>query len=200
MVADCRLIGRRTLPNQPEPQETVHFTARVRLSKQTPTAVTGKTPQMSADSIIEAADIYRVYFHGPAYQVLERAWWDGKRMVGADGQRPARQSPAVRSADAHGAAADRALLPDRRPLGNELSKTGWVCHWRSTKFRCCVRRPWRRASCMRSSLPIRTKEASMPKSWTRKGIATCGSSATARWRCPTASMPKPSKHCTPSLA
>jgi hypothetical protein len=23
-----------------------------------------------------------VYFHGPAYQVLERAWWDGIRMVG----------------------------------------------------------------------------------------------------------------------
>ena len=39
LVADCRLIGRRTLPNHPEPQETVHFTARVRLSKQTPTAV-----------------------------------------------------------------------------------------------------------------------------------------------------------------
>ena len=32
--------------------------------------------------IIEAADIYRLYFHGPAYQVLERAWWDGKRMSG----------------------------------------------------------------------------------------------------------------------
>jgi hypothetical protein len=32
--------------------------------------------------IIEAADIYRLYFHGPAYQVLERAWWDGSRIVG----------------------------------------------------------------------------------------------------------------------
>ena len=32
--------------------------------------------------IIEAADIYRLYFHGPAYQVVERAWWDGHRMVG----------------------------------------------------------------------------------------------------------------------
>ena len=32
--------------------------------------------------IIEAADIYRIYFHGPAYQVVERAWWDGDRMVG----------------------------------------------------------------------------------------------------------------------
>jgi hypothetical protein len=30
---------------------------------------------------VEAADIYRLYFHGPAYQVVERAWWDGKRIV-----------------------------------------------------------------------------------------------------------------------
>jgi acyl transferase domain-containing protein/NAD(P)-dependent dehydrogenase (short-subunit alcohol dehydrogenase family) len=82
LLADCQLIGRRLLPNHPEPQETVHFTARVRLSKQTPTAVTGKALITSPDSIVEAAEIYRVYFHGPAYQVLERAWWDGKRMIG----------------------------------------------------------------------------------------------------------------------
>ena len=36
LVADCRLIGQRSLPNQAEPQETTHFTARVRLTKQTP--------------------------------------------------------------------------------------------------------------------------------------------------------------------
>jgi Polyketide synthase dehydratase N-terminal domain len=33
-------------------------------------------------SSIEAADIYRVYFHGPAYQVIDRAWRDGDRMIG----------------------------------------------------------------------------------------------------------------------
>ena len=82
LLADCQLIGRRMLPNHAEPQETVHFTARVRLSKLTPTAVTGKALITSSDSILEAAEIYRVYFHGPAYQVLERAWWDGKRMIG----------------------------------------------------------------------------------------------------------------------
>ncbi|HET8667564.1 MAG TPA: polyketide synthase dehydratase domain-containing protein, partial [Terriglobales bacterium] len=32
--------------------------------------------------VIEAADIYRVYFHGPAYQVLGRAWRDGNRIIG----------------------------------------------------------------------------------------------------------------------
>src|SRR5205085_2483747 len=31
---------------------------------------------------VKAAQIYRVYFHGPAYQVLARAWWDGTRMIG----------------------------------------------------------------------------------------------------------------------
>ena len=33
LMADCRLIGRRKLPNQSEPQETTHFTARVRVTQ-----------------------------------------------------------------------------------------------------------------------------------------------------------------------
>ncbi len=82
LIADCRLIGRRTLPNQLRPQETVHFTARVRVSMQPAQAVTGTAPGLSAEAIVGAAQIYRVYFHGPAYQVLERAWWDGHRMIG----------------------------------------------------------------------------------------------------------------------
>ncbi len=82
LVADCRLIGRRTLPNQPEPQETTHFTARVRLTRQAPETTALVPLGLSSESIIEAAAIYRIYFHGPAYQVVERAWWDGKRMVG----------------------------------------------------------------------------------------------------------------------
>ncbi len=40
-MADCRLIGRRTLPNQAEPQVTTHFTGRVRLAKQAPEAPVG---------------------------------------------------------------------------------------------------------------------------------------------------------------
>ncbi len=82
LVADCRLIGRRSLPNQTEPQETTHFNARVRLTKQPPKAVTVPALGVPVGSIVEAADIYRAYFHGPAYQVLERAWWDGQRIVG----------------------------------------------------------------------------------------------------------------------
>ena len=82
VVAECRLIGRRTLPNQTEPQETTHFTARVRLEQQPTQAPTATTPAAANGSTVEAADVYRVYFHGPAYQVVERAWRDGDRMVG----------------------------------------------------------------------------------------------------------------------
>jgi hypothetical protein len=81
-VADCRLIGLRPLPNQKEPQRTTHFTARVWLTKQPPEVVTTSALTSPSGHIIEAADIYRLYFHGPAYQVLERVWWDGSRIVG----------------------------------------------------------------------------------------------------------------------
>ncbi len=82
LVADCQLIGIRPLPNQTEPQRTTHFTARVRLTNRPPEVSTTLSPPAPGGHIIEAADIYRLYFHGPAYQVLERAWWDGKQLVG----------------------------------------------------------------------------------------------------------------------
>jgi acyl transferase domain-containing protein/acyl carrier protein len=82
LAADCRLLGQRQLPNQSEPQVTIHFTARLRLTKQAVTAVTSPRLGTPAGNIIDAADIYRLYFHGPAYQVIERAWWDGKRIIG----------------------------------------------------------------------------------------------------------------------
>jgi hypothetical protein len=82
VVADCRLTGRRMLPNQIEPQVTTHFTARVRLTQQAPSAVTSSLPGVPDGSAVEAAGIYSLYFHGPAYQVVERAWRDGDRIVG----------------------------------------------------------------------------------------------------------------------
>ncbi len=54
----------------------------MRLTKQTPKAETVPALCLTDGHIIEAADIYRLYFHGPAYQVMERAWWDGHRIVG----------------------------------------------------------------------------------------------------------------------
>ena len=82
VVADCRLLGHRQLPNQVEPQVTTHFTARVRLAKQAPETLTGPAPGGPPESVTEAADIYRIFFHGPAYQVLERAWREGDHIIG----------------------------------------------------------------------------------------------------------------------
>ncbi|MFZ0806085.1 MAG: polyketide synthase dehydratase domain-containing protein, partial [Candidatus Sulfotelmatobacter sp.] len=82
MLAECQLIGHRSLPTQTEPQTTTHFTARVRLAKgPVPAKVASAFVAPSTDGI-QAADIYRIYFHGPAYQVLDEAWWDGTRAIG----------------------------------------------------------------------------------------------------------------------
>lgn len=82
LVADCRLVGLRSLPNLTEPQRTVHFTARVRLAKQWTQAPVANALGKPEGHVVEASDIYRLYFHGPAYQVVEKAWWDGKRLTG----------------------------------------------------------------------------------------------------------------------
>jgi hypothetical protein len=82
VVAECRLNGTRSLPGQAEPQVTTHFTARVRLTRAQPEQVTVPAMSEPAGAIVNAADIYRVFFHGPAYQVLERAWLGESRTVG----------------------------------------------------------------------------------------------------------------------
>jgi len=81
LIADCRLSGSRKVPNLPEPQVTTHFTGRVRLARQSLPAITKPRLGSPAGPMITADDIYRVYFHGPAYQVVERAWWDGVRLI-----------------------------------------------------------------------------------------------------------------------
>jgi Polyketide synthase dehydratase len=86
VVAEARLVGRRTLPGQTEPQETVHFKARVRLTPEISAgqdaAVPLSVPTMANGNTVEAMDIYRVYFHGPAYQVMDSAWRDGDGVTG----------------------------------------------------------------------------------------------------------------------
>jgi len=82
VVADCRLIGRRLLHNQTQPQVTTHFTGRVRLAQQPLAAVAPSATVSPSGTALKAADIYRIYFHGPAYRVLEQAWWDGNKVVG----------------------------------------------------------------------------------------------------------------------
>ncbi len=95
MLADCCLIGRRTLPNQVDPQVTTHFTGRVRLRENPPAPITRPGINNPTGSVIEAAEIYGLYFHGPAYQVVEKAWWDGNRIIGMLSNRlPANHHPA----------------------------------------------------------------------------------------------------------
>ncbi|MGI9100891.1 MAG: SDR family NAD(P)-dependent oxidoreductase [Terriglobales bacterium] len=82
LVAECALIGKRSLPNQAEPQATIHFTGRVRLSKQPFQGASAPAPGGPRGAVMSAADIYHVFFHGPSFQVVERAWRDGERMIG----------------------------------------------------------------------------------------------------------------------
>ncbi len=95
MVASCRLIGSRVLPNQAEPQLTTHFSARVRLSRNRPEALSSSSVWAPTTGVVEASEIYRLYFHGPAYQVLQRTWSNGSWIVGemAEGL-PANHDPA----------------------------------------------------------------------------------------------------------
>ena len=182
VVADCRLIGLRRLPNQTEPQSTTHFTARVWLTKQPPEVVTTSALTSPAGHSIEAADIYRLYFHGPAYQVLERAWWDGSRIVGLMAKNLAEQSPAFGTADADGAAADRALLPNRRRLGDGRARAVWACRSTLIVSLYCDPRIWRKVGCTLWSLPIRLKEVSTVRLWIWQETVTCNSGGTAPWR------------------
>jgi hypothetical protein len=84
VVADCRLIGRRTLPGKGE-QDTVHFTGRARLTREPPPAAPERErPSAEArdSGEVDRDAVYRVYFHGPAYQVLESAWRADGEVVG----------------------------------------------------------------------------------------------------------------------
>ncbi|HYF24765.1 MAG TPA: SDR family NAD(P)-dependent oxidoreductase, partial [Baekduia sp.] len=80
LVADCRLLGRRTLPGQGE-TETVHFTGRAVLTRQAPAPPTVQAPG-NGGTTVGHDDVYRVFFHGPAYQVLDRAWRSNGHVVG----------------------------------------------------------------------------------------------------------------------
>jgi hypothetical protein len=96
LIADCRLIGKRMIPNMAEPRIETHFTGRVRMSRRAQTA-SEAAKHVVRGSSIEAAAIYREYFHGPAYRVLRRAWLDEACALGEmatdlpDNHRPADQ-------------------------------------------------------------------------------------------------------------
>jgi acyl transferase domain-containing protein/acyl carrier protein len=97
LLADCMLIGRRELHGQGE-RETLHFTGRVRLTREAtaPLSATEGGPAESGDHpVVDRDAVYRVYFHGPAYQVLERAWRSDGAVFGklAEGLPPDHEPP-----------------------------------------------------------------------------------------------------------
>ena len=85
VIAECRLIGVRRLAGRDEPQRTVHFTGRVRLAR---TGDHAPMPAIAHAALpgdapsVAAREIYRTYFHGPAYQVLDTVWTAGGDALG----------------------------------------------------------------------------------------------------------------------
>ena len=82
IVADCRLTGARSLAGQADPQVTLHFTARVCLARSPRSEEKDVARPDGAELAIDHEDIYRVYFHGPAFRVVERAWRCNGQAVG----------------------------------------------------------------------------------------------------------------------
>jgi hypothetical protein len=73
---------------QPKPefpaQERVHFRARVRMRREKPDAPSVAFKKPAARALSTGAEaVYSVYFHGPAYRVIDRAAVDGKGVVAA---------------------------------------------------------------------------------------------------------------------
>jgi len=63
----------------------LHFTAIVRLTRTLPAIEPLLAPALGTDPegrVVGKSDIYRIYFHGPAYQVLDHALLDGDRVIG----------------------------------------------------------------------------------------------------------------------
>jgi hypothetical protein len=82
VVADCKLLGSRTLVGQEEPQVVTHFAGKVRLSAVAPQVPDSEAPPPPEGDPISAFDIYKIYFHGPAYQVIEGAWRVNEGLAG----------------------------------------------------------------------------------------------------------------------
>ena len=59
----------------------MHFVGTVRLSQAHEDLEPAEVPD--GDGGVEASDVYRIYFHGPTYQVLDRAWRSDGVVAGA---------------------------------------------------------------------------------------------------------------------
>jgi hypothetical protein len=81
LVADCTLRASRRLAGEQAPRVTSHFTGRVRLTATAAEQERAETPGAQAIPAVTHDDIYHVFFHGPAYQVVDEAWHSGPDAV-----------------------------------------------------------------------------------------------------------------------
>ncbi len=94
LVAECRIEAERQLPGSDTPTRTTHFTGRVRLSRTGPEPARVDPPARAGDEA-GAEDVYRMYFHGPAYQVVSTSWRVGDAAAAElAGDLPANHAPA----------------------------------------------------------------------------------------------------------
>ncbi len=81
LLARCTLTAERTLPGQDAPQVTMHFTGTVRLGTTAPEEESTDPVGEASASVLTAEQVYALYFHGPAYQVVGSAFADGEAAV-----------------------------------------------------------------------------------------------------------------------
>ena len=90
-LRSLRDLGKPGLP----PQEKLHFTGKVKVTRELEQPVIDFTPPAFESLPIPAEDIYHIYFHGPAYQVLERVDVRGDQAIGLLAARlPSNTNPA----------------------------------------------------------------------------------------------------------
>jgi hypothetical protein len=77
-LRSVRDLGKPGLP----PQEKLHFTAKVLLKSELDRPKIEFAPPAAGSLPIQSNAIYSIYFHGPAYQVLERAAVEGDTAIG----------------------------------------------------------------------------------------------------------------------
>jgi len=72
----CRLEGERKIVGRGDTQRSLHFSATVVLSRGPIEPMRASVPAPH-DHPVGPDSIYAVYFHGPSYQVVEKAWGAG---------------------------------------------------------------------------------------------------------------------------
>jgi Polyketide synthase dehydratase/KR domain len=74
LLAECQLSAERLLPGTEQPQRTVHFTGSVRLTANPPALDVADSKPGDETPSLTPEQVYRLYFHGPAYRVVDSAW------------------------------------------------------------------------------------------------------------------------------